>query len=186
MWPRGEVGAGVLVIALSYGNRRCVADGRGAVAGRLNLLCTGLFIVLVKRLIAPMESGKTLPRLRDSPARAGSRRAAADGIIGGMTTTLLANLSAVLAQAPTTSKNVGMPHFDRDLLEVIFYSIAGVCLLIAGYRLGRLVGKRSAMKLVQQKEAELFTAQKGSRTSTRWSWPTSAARTRSSRRAPRP
>lgn len=51
MWPRGEVGAGVLVIALSYG----MASPSLTVAVlslALNLLCTGVFIVIVKKLIA--------------------------------------------------------------------------------------------------------------------------------------
>jgi hypothetical protein len=92
-----------------------------------------------------------LARPRVFPSRAGG------GIIAGMITTTLLTLAQV--QAP--ARNVSMPHFDQGLLEVILYTVAGVCLLIAGYRLGRLVGKRSAMKAVQQKEAELFTAQKG-------------------------
>jgi hypothetical protein len=74
--------------------------------------------------------------------------------------TVLAQASTVTA-APASGDGVSMPHFDRGLLEVVLYSIAGVALIIAGYRLGRLVGKRSAMKAVQQKEQELFTAQKG-------------------------
>jgi Kef-type K+ transport system membrane component KefB len=52
MWPRGEVGAGVLVIALSYG----IAGPALTVAIlslALNLLLTGVFILMVKRLIAP-------------------------------------------------------------------------------------------------------------------------------------
>ena len=55
MFPRGEVGAGVLVIALSYG----LAGPSLTVAVlslALNLLLTGAFIVVVKRLIAPGHS----------------------------------------------------------------------------------------------------------------------------------
>jgi Kef-type K+ transport system membrane component KefB len=51
MFPRGEVGAGVLVISLSYG----LAGPALTVAVlslALNLLCTGIFIVAVKKLIA--------------------------------------------------------------------------------------------------------------------------------------
>lgn len=51
MWPRGEVGAGVLVIAVTYG----LAGPTLTVAVlslSLNLLCTGLFILIVKKLIA--------------------------------------------------------------------------------------------------------------------------------------
>lgn len=50
MWPRGEVGAGILVVALSYG----IAGETVLVAVislALNLVLTGVFIVLVKRLI---------------------------------------------------------------------------------------------------------------------------------------
>ena len=55
MWPRGEVGAGVLVVALFY------ALGGPAITVAilslaLNLLLTGAFIVVVKKLIArPVE-----------------------------------------------------------------------------------------------------------------------------------
>ena len=57
MWPRGEVGAGVLVISLSYG----ISGPTLTVAMlslALNLVCTGLFIVAVKKLLAgvPEES----------------------------------------------------------------------------------------------------------------------------------
>jgi hypothetical protein len=56
---------------------------------------------------------------------------------------------------------VGMPHFANDTLEVVLYSVAGVVLLIAGYRLGRLLGAATANRAIAAKEAELFTAQKG-------------------------
>jgi hypothetical protein len=50
MFPRGEVGAGVLVISLSYG-----LGGPALTVAVLslaaNLLCTGLFILAVKKLI---------------------------------------------------------------------------------------------------------------------------------------
>jgi Kef-type K+ transport system membrane component KefB len=52
MWPRGEVGAGVLVISLGFG----IAGASLTVAVlslALNLLCTGLFIVAVKKLLVP-------------------------------------------------------------------------------------------------------------------------------------
>ena len=52
MWPRGEVGAGVLVVAMSY-NMRNVALTVAVLSLSLNLLCTGLFILIVKRLLAP-------------------------------------------------------------------------------------------------------------------------------------
>jgi Kef-type K+ transport system membrane component KefB len=65
MWPRGEVGAGVLVVSLSYG----IAGPMISVAAlslALNLLLTGAFIAIVKRLLA--EPGA---------AAAGGRAAAA-------------------------------------------------------------------------------------------------------------
>lgn len=50
MWPRGEVGAGVLVLSLSYGvGGTAVTVAIASLA--LNLLLTGVFIVAVKRLI---------------------------------------------------------------------------------------------------------------------------------------
>jgi Kef-type K+ transport system membrane component KefB len=50
MWPRGEVGAGVLVLSLSYG----IGGAMATVATfslTLNLVLTGLFIVAVKALL---------------------------------------------------------------------------------------------------------------------------------------
>jgi len=49
MWPRGEVGAGVLVISLSYGIGGPVVTV-AMLSLALNLLLTGLFIFIVKRL----------------------------------------------------------------------------------------------------------------------------------------
>lgn len=51
MWPRGEVGAGVLVISLSYGISGNIVTV-AALSLALNLLLTGLFIFWVKRLLA--------------------------------------------------------------------------------------------------------------------------------------
>jgi len=51
MWPRGEVGAGVLVISLSYGISGPTVP-IAAMCLALNLLCTGLFILVVKQLIS--------------------------------------------------------------------------------------------------------------------------------------
>lgn len=51
MWPRGEVGAGILVLSLGYG----IAGPMVSVAAfslALNLVLTGVFIVGVKRLLA--------------------------------------------------------------------------------------------------------------------------------------
>lgn len=51
MFPRGEVGAGVLVISISYGLGG-PALTVAVLSLALNLLCTGLFIIAVKKLIA--------------------------------------------------------------------------------------------------------------------------------------
>jgi Kef-type K+ transport system membrane component KefB len=55
MWPRGEVGAGVLVVSLSYGISGALVTA-ATLSLAVNLLATGLFIVVVKRLIAPAAS----------------------------------------------------------------------------------------------------------------------------------
>ena len=51
MWPRGEVGAGVLIISLSYGIGGEMVTV-AALSLALNLLLTGVFIYIVKRLLA--------------------------------------------------------------------------------------------------------------------------------------
>lgn len=51
MWPRGEVGAGVLVVSLSYGIAAPIVAA-AALSLALNLVLTGLFIVAVKALVA--------------------------------------------------------------------------------------------------------------------------------------
>jgi len=70
---------------------------------------------------------------------------------------------AAAAAAPAADPNAGvhMPHFDNGTLEVFLYSVAAICLLIAGYRFGRLVARSGASRAIQAKEQELFTAQKG-------------------------
>jgi len=50
MWPRGEVGAGVLIISLGYGIGGQMVTV-AALSLALNLLLTGVFIVVVKRLL---------------------------------------------------------------------------------------------------------------------------------------
>lgn len=51
MFPRGEVGAGVLVISLAYGIGG-VTMAAAVLSLALNLLLTGVFIIIVKKLIA--------------------------------------------------------------------------------------------------------------------------------------
>jgi Kef-type K+ transport system membrane component KefB len=55
MWPRGEVGAGVLVISLSYGIGGPIVT-ISMLSLALNLMMTGLFIYMVKRLIILEEA----------------------------------------------------------------------------------------------------------------------------------
>lgn len=51
MFPRGEVGTGVLIISLAYGIGNTVLTV-ATLSLALNLVCTGLFIVIVKRLLS--------------------------------------------------------------------------------------------------------------------------------------
>jgi Kef-type K+ transport system membrane component KefB len=53
MWPRGEVGAGVLVISLSYGIGGPILT-IAMLSLALNLMLTGAFIYIVKRLTAAL------------------------------------------------------------------------------------------------------------------------------------
>ncbi len=55
MWPRGEVGAGVLVISLSYGIGGPIVTV-AMLSLAFNLLLTGLFIYIVKRLTSPLPA----------------------------------------------------------------------------------------------------------------------------------
>jgi Kef-type K+ transport system membrane component KefB len=50
MWPRGEVGAGILVIAISYGLSGPIVTV-AALSLAVNLILTGVFIWIVKRLV---------------------------------------------------------------------------------------------------------------------------------------
>lgn len=50
MWPRGEVGAGVLVVSLSYGIGGAILTV-ATLSLALNLVLTGIFILVVKRLL---------------------------------------------------------------------------------------------------------------------------------------
>ena len=51
MFPRGEVGGGVLVISIAYGMGG-PAITVASLSLAVNLLCTGLFILVVKKLLA--------------------------------------------------------------------------------------------------------------------------------------
>jgi Kef-type K+ transport system membrane component KefB len=54
MWPRGEVGAGVLIISLSYGIGGLMVTV-AALSLALNILLTGVFIIIVKKLLSSVE-----------------------------------------------------------------------------------------------------------------------------------
>lgn len=56
MWPRGEVGAGVLIISLGYGIGGMMVTV-AALSLALNILLTGVFIVIVKRLLKAVPAG---------------------------------------------------------------------------------------------------------------------------------
>jgi hypothetical protein len=56
MWPRGEVGAGVLVLSLSYGIGGPIVTV-AMLSLALNLALTGVFILIVKRLISGVPEG---------------------------------------------------------------------------------------------------------------------------------
>ncbi|UCE25421.1 MAG: cation:proton antiporter [Candidatus Zixiibacteriota bacterium] len=58
MWPRGEVGAGVLIISLGYGIGGEMVTV-AALSLALNLLLTGVFIVIVKRLLTAVPEKST-------------------------------------------------------------------------------------------------------------------------------
>lgn len=57
-----------------------------------------------------------------------------------------------------------MPHLENPTVEIILYSVAGLLILFAGYRIGRLFGALLAAKQIATKEEELFTAQRGFKT----------------------
>jgi Kef-type K+ transport system membrane component KefB len=57
MWPRGEVGAGVLVISLSYGIGGPIVT-IAMLSLALNLLMTGVFIFAVRQLITPRTTSR--------------------------------------------------------------------------------------------------------------------------------
>jgi cell division protein FtsB len=46
-------------------------------------------------------------------------------------------------------------------LDLVLYSLAGLVLLVIGYRVGRMLGTLASQKLIQSKEQDLFTAQRG-------------------------
>ncbi len=61
MWPRGEVGAGVLVLSMSYGIGGPVVTV-AMLSLALNLALTGVFILLVRKLIAGVDEPQPAAR----------------------------------------------------------------------------------------------------------------------------
>jgi predicted lactoylglutathione lyase len=59
-----------------------------------------------------------------------------------------------------------MPHLPPEYrtLEIVLYAAAGLLVLFLGYRIGRAFGHLRASKMIDKKEQELFTTQKGFRT----------------------
>lgn len=64
MWPRGEVGAGVLIVSLSYGIGGLMVTV-AMISLALNLLLTGIFILIVKRLLAVKSPVSQASRMGD-------------------------------------------------------------------------------------------------------------------------
>ena len=54
-----------------------------------------------------------------------------------------------------------MPHLNNQTMEVLLYTVAGVVVLFVGYRVGDFLGTVRARRLINSREQELFTAQKG-------------------------
>ncbi len=54
-----------------------------------------------------------------------------------------------------------MPTTGNHTLDLVLYSLAGLLLLVVGYRIGRWIGAMASVKLIQSKESELFTTQRG-------------------------
>ena len=58
MWPRGEVGAGILVLSLSYGIGGPVVTV-AMLSLALNLAMTGVFIYFIRNLIKDLPEAQT-------------------------------------------------------------------------------------------------------------------------------
>ena len=59
---------------------------------------------------------------------------------------------------------MNMIRFESPTIAYFFYAaatIAGLLLLYLGFRFGRWIGTINSHKLIEDKEKELFTAQKG-------------------------
>jgi hypothetical protein len=54
-----------------------------------------------------------------------------------------------------------MPSTGNHTFDIILYVLAGIALMSVAYRIGRWMGNLSAAKIIDAKEQELFTTQKG-------------------------
>lgn len=150
MFPRGEVGAGVLVIAVFYGVAAPILTA-ATLTLCTNLICTGLFIVLVRRLLAdlvverkgPPPGGLSLSNYPDVAACL--RDHVGDGLDyavylskrGRHATTVLevqdADLKAISNTLRDSLARLGLPHNDahqvdlwRQVLPKIYHSFQEV------------------------------------------------------------
>ncbi len=69
MWPRGEVGAGVLVVSLSYAIGGPIVTV-AMLSLALNLVLTGVFILIVKRLVADVYENAPAPKVTTAAGKA--------------------------------------------------------------------------------------------------------------------
>lgn len=76
MWPRGEVGAGVLVVSLSYAIGGPIVTV-AMLSLALNLVLTGVFIMIVKRLVADLPA-TSQPSTENTSTQRPSRPAPSD------------------------------------------------------------------------------------------------------------
>ena len=70
MWPRGEVGAGVLVLSLSFGIGGPIVTV-AMLSLALNLVLTGVFILIVQKLISGVPEWPEESALKPTPAQLG-------------------------------------------------------------------------------------------------------------------
>ncbi len=59
-----------------------------------------------------------------------------------------------------------MPHLPPEyrMLDLILYAVGALVVLIVGYRMGRAFGHMKASRMLDKKEQDLFTTQKGFKT----------------------
>ena len=80
MWPRGEVGAGVLVLSLSYGIGGPIVTV-AMLSLALNLCLTGLFILVVRRLLNGLPEEPLVGAKRPTPSAPGTSQVDPDLVV---------------------------------------------------------------------------------------------------------